>query len=158
MKREIKFRFWVKEAYKHDDHEEIKYKMVYPHDYKDHWYVLDLQKQVLMEGEGGSISDFPMEVMQFTGLKDKNGKEIYEGDIINFKSKYSDVFQITIMRFGSYLHKNQGGYDHINCLGFYLECPSTLESCFVDDDLFDSDLEIIGNIYENPELLNDGVK
>jgi uncharacterized phage protein (TIGR01671 family) len=77
--------------------------------------------------------------MQFTGLKDKNGKEIYEGDIIDFEEPV---------------------YESQN-----LKCPVVFYECeFVADwDRGDAqtyiplrdmnDVEVIGNIYENPELL-----
>ena len=70
--------------------------------------------------------------MQYTGLKDKNGKEIYEGDILltnnqtyNYEVKFEDCsFGVQTKHYG-----------FINLIG-----------C--------GELEIIGNIYENPELLN----
>lgn len=65
-------------------------------------------------------------VMQFTGLLDKNGKEIYEGDIIQWDtSDYSDL----------------------RCAVSFCPPSFTLPG---DDG---GNLEIIGNIYENPELL-----
>lgn len=75
-------------------------------------------------------------LMQSTGLKDKNGKEIFEGDIVKMaKDVYSDLtyYEIVRHRGGAYrLESNQHGCElwlrHTNC-------------------------EVIGNIYENPELL-----
>ena len=75
-----------------------------------------------------------IEIMQFTGLEDKNGKEIYEGDIVRnelFTEKQDDII---------------GEIKWVGC-GFW----------FVDSNMnlfnIPSDIEIIGNIYENPELL-----
>ena len=77
-------------------------------------------------------------VMQSTGLHDKNGKEIFEGDIVKMaKDVYSDptYYEIVRHRGGAYrLESNQHGCElwlrHTNC-------------------------EVIGNIYENPELLEE---
>ena len=78
-------------------------------------------------------------IMQYTGLKDKNGIEIYEGDIVRWNNKigyigflkqemgYCIILKDTDFRLG---HRNIGsGYD------------------------FNADIEVIGNIYENPELI-----
>ena len=75
-------------------------------------------------------------LMQSTGLKDKNGKEIFEGDIVKMaKDVYSDptYYEVIRHRGGAYrLESNQHGCElwlrHTNC-------------------------EVIGNVYENPELL-----
>ena len=77
-----------------------------------------------------------LNLMQSTGLKDKNGKEIFEGDIVKMaKDVYSDLtyYEIVRRRGGAYrLESNQHGCElwlrHTNC-------------------------EVIGNIYENQELL-----
>lgn len=84
-------------------------------------------------------------LMQSTGLKDKNGKEIFEGDVI---STYTD--NLVIKR--------------DNLLGFYVELDEernhfaeTVDIEYLD--LFAKDfgaaVQIIGNIYENPELLEE---
>ena len=84
-------------------------------------------------------------IMQSTGLKDKNGKEIFEGDII---STYTD--NLVIKR--------------DNLLGFYVEVDEkrnyfaeTVDIEYLD--LFAKDfgvaVEVLGNIYENQELLED---
>lgn len=84
-----------------------------------------------------------VELMQSTGLKDKNGKEIFEGDIIKNGEAVVDV-------------KNHP------TLGFYTT-PNGVERSFGDNTSirdFNNDVEdfsdvteIIGNVYENPELL-----
>lgn len=76
----------------------------------------------------------PVILMQYTGLKDKNGKEIYEGDIIkNEKDNYPHKIIYTI---GSFVGKQLRG----KFKGYV-------------DGLFFYRFEVIGNIYENPELL-----
>jgi hypothetical protein len=90
-----------------------------------------------------TVSPDEIELMQSTGLKDKNGKEIFEGDII------TNGQNVMCMK-------------RHNTLGFYVEEKGEVEfiadSAVLED--FEEDakeiadrLEIIGNIYENPELL-----
>ena len=81
------------------------------------------------------------EIMQFTGLKDTNGKEIYEGDILG--GTFGDGYI-------GYCDK---------CKSFeYLFADGECTSCNGDISWFEmveenGKLEVIGNIYENPELL-----
>lgn len=77
-------------------------------------------------------------IMDFTGLKDKNDKEIYEGDILRKNGeicyiKYSDEFKVLIAFF---INKTAGNWKPINEIGW--------GSKFI---------EIIGNIYENNDLI-----
>lgn len=73
-------------------------------------------------------------LMQYTGLKDKNGAEIYEGDIVKAKGEYPAIIEFS---FGSFC---------INHIGFAGKWTSIRD---VATDRY----EVIGNIYENPELL-----
>ena len=73
---------------------------------------------------------------QYTGIKDKNGREIYEGDIVRFEA-YSRVFQVV--------------YRQWDC-SFMFENDEDEEIVHMFND-FQDKYEIIGNIHENPELL-----
>ncbi len=77
-----------------------------------------------------------LKIMQFTGLKDKKGKEIYEGDILSKKGAY--------VVWGSSL----------GCWCFTFKGDEIKTPLFYEDDF--KRLEIVGNIYENPELLEGG--
>ncbi len=86
-------------------------------------------------------------IMQYAGLKDKNGIEIYEGDIIPF---HFDENVKGIVKFGEY--KNPCDDKFSKHQGFYVE--------FINRDSLRKDLgywatvsKVIGNIYENSELL-----
>jgi len=72
-------------------------------------------------------------IMQYTGLKDKNGKEIYEGDII-ISASVAVKIKPTVIEWDDIY----SGYD------IFTDPESILGS---------NDYEVIGNIYENPELL-----
>lgn len=83
-----------------------------------------------------NFEDFVL--MQYTGLKDKNGKEIYEGDVLS-PYEYSPIKNPTIVQYDDDL------------AGFYPFIPNVADG--IDYSVNNNRIEIIGNIYENPELL-----
>lgn len=117
MSRELKFRAWD------------GVNMVYP----DWIAIVDGGKYWQPRPNNNyETENFPL--MQFTGLKDKNGKEIYEGDIIKF----------------SHFEERKNGVVIYQVDSYRLSVGSWLCD-FGATDAIDG-LEIIGNIYENPNL------
>ena len=90
---------------------------------------------------GDWIVNNDLNLMQSTGLKDKNGKEIFEGDIVDYKGreaviKWHGSYASFIYRFVDGLQERVSKWDPL-----FLACYH---------------FEVIGNIYENPELLEVG--
>ena len=138
MNREIKFRAWHKDLKK-------MYKIGQITLEKGIWNYEPENRDFI----GMSIPYQPsMILMQYTGLHDKNGKEIYEGDIVLYQD-----WEMAYEGGGndSFINKGIVEYCEDNC------CFNVTERQTVDlaDVLYkdNEDLEVIGNIYDNPELL-----
>lgn len=96
----------------------------------------------------------PDTVGRFTGLTDRNGVKIFEGDIIRWhdNTELSVGGQIAEVCFGKYRDADSA-FDDVYAIGFYLrtsggECVTI---CWLDE--YKNDFDIIGNIYDNPELM-----
>jgi len=124
--REIKFRAWDKHMNKMADKE----------------YFQITFNGILIDGTP-STNQEDYVVMQYTGLKDKNGKEIYEGDIamVDLRPTLPWCMPSVIEFAHGRFRYNQ---DHIRIPLADVEIMSIT-----------SEHEVIGNIYENPELLED---
>ena len=87
-------------------------------------------------------------LMQYTGLKDKHGTEIYEGDILRYRPyhnlEYRDRFDIHAVEWGE--TGDSDGYSHSRHQEWICGRDSLA-------DVVDGECEVIGNIYENPKLL-----
>jgi len=83
-------------------------------------------------------------LMQWTGLQDKNGKDIYEGDIVKHTFYKEEISEI---KFGQC---SVGGNEY-PAHGFYYICDEEKEILCLGDCL--NKMEVIGNCHQNPELL-----
>lgn len=113
MSRPIKFRVWNKNTNKYE-YTELYY-----------YFVIDQRIKAY-------------EYEQYTGLKDKNGKEIYEGDIVYDAFTGDEVFIV--------------GWDKDKA-SFMLTDTADYPMAYFDEYELNKDLEVIGNVHENPELI-----
>jgi len=121
MNREIKFRCWYGE----------KMGIVRGIDF-------DRKKVQIFDGYTFQWIRFEdIKLMQYTGLKDKNGKEIYEGDIIKFQGYIGKV-----------------GYVDNRFLVLGYREGEGVEDEWIEDVLWWNVGKVVGNIYENPNLLS----
>jgi uncharacterized phage protein (TIGR01671 family) len=131
MSREIKFRAW-----------DIELGFMVDPDYYFVMFDGSIWFNNCADGEDDLTEQtFKLKIMQYTGLKDKNGKEIYEGDILN-NIEAVDIAWRQVVEFetGAFWRKDISKGD-----------DSQWE--FDGWETVGEDWEVIGNIYENPELL-----
>ena len=100
------------------------------------------------------ITVIPESIGQFTGLHDKNGKEIYTGDILQLKRLDGSIllYKIFSVKGGFAFNAHQDDFYKPQSEIYFYESTSDMQSSS-----FISSLEIIGNIYENPELLENKI-
>jgi len=148
--REIKFRAWDEQKkVMHYDFEFIRSGTE-----GDDWIVFKSDKQKLDDKTAifhpleNPYFQQQLEIMQFTGLLDKNGKEIYEGDIANIT--------YNCMRFSRFMDVTDRGV--MEWIDKSAQWGFKVENSILNEEMQDLKIEVIGNIYENPELLKESIQ
>ena len=93
---------------------------------------------------------YPETVSQFTGLTDKNGKKIFEGDIINAMALDTGKEKRAVVCFGNFIDENNND----EYIGFFIEfdgIETTITQLSMEE--CKNRIEVIGNKYDNKELL-----
>ena len=167
--REIKFRAWDKECgeFIYSDEEDT-----------DAWFGIErgrLHAYCIHGMTSGSLHEPPepkVEVLepphQYTGLKDKSGREIFEGDIVEFHSRSYGVFNATII-----WNEEKAMFAVTTCYPYKAkqitmperEWEREHDPCDCDGAMYETvftplgnnldKIKVIGNVYENPELLEE---
>lgn len=117
-----------------------------------YWVSGDLHLQCkyphIHTAERRSVPIDPTTIGQFTGLTDKNGKEIYEGDIVQWGDSEHKIKQVVEFRNGAFGYV----YDTIGSFVPYAANTNFDFAALGTDKRF----EVIGNVFDNPELIKKG--
>lgn len=96
----------------------------------------------------------PETVSQYTGLKDRNNNDIYDGDVLDIR--YFLTRNLGVIKFGKYKQVDMTDQYECGHQGFYVDVTNDTNDVFRHDLYFYAEKsEVIGNIFENPELLQE---
>lgn len=130
MTREIKFRAWDKSEKKMYYNVQNSYDTI-----MGGAWCGDVSPKDKWRSFGEVLQDDKLAVMQWTGLKDKNGKDIYEGDILSWNEPHRLITRATV----------QLCDDPVCFLVAYFQLGASTAPF----------KEVVGNVYENPDLIKD---
>lgn len=135
--RKIKFRAWNKALNKMYSHEDL----------------LSLTKNITINNFATGVYlplNSDIELMQYTGLKDKNGKEVYEGDIVKFLDE-KVTYSYCGADYNVFINTGKVIFSHDELMGWDI----TNRNMVIEEVWhYREYIEVIGNIYEDSELLN----
>lgn len=156
MQDRFNFRFWDKKnnlmiypSEQLSDEEYTKLEKIY---LKDEWYITP---EITLTDSLNYFDNRPFEIMQCTGLKDKNGKLIYEGDILDLYVSSKKLYRYQVKyEIGSFMLVSQDEiFDFKNVWNDNVYPLSQLYFEYQNEENCIDQCEVVGNIYENPELL-----
>ena len=112
-------------------------------------YKTNTAEHLIINAKGDSVE--VIHLCQYTGLDDSKGKHIYEGDILFVQvlsaNNYFEYNTDVIFEDGVFCIKGENSNDYDTLLYAYINPTSPLV-----------ELEVVGNVFSNPELLSDGIK
>jgi uncharacterized phage protein (TIGR01671 family) len=140
--RELRFRAWLKR-------EKImtipEYITLFSNgDYVLNWTNVDFENRRKYSAYYSHVKPSTFELMQFTGLKDQNGVDIYEGDVVEFESgAYAQ---------GTWEFQDRGVVKYLDGKWWLKTNKELLDFA---DYCSNVEPEVVGNVFENPELLKE---
>ena len=104
-----------------------------------------------IQEDGSALTGYfcdPKSIGEYTGLKDKNDKRIFEGDIVKThyaNARKADFVEEIVFRNGRFCAKSGCSFNSL--------CDYTVHTINRENNIFMDSIEVIGNIHDNPELL-----
>ena len=132
--REIKFRVWDKD------------RKIMIMDSNKIYPSITLSGSIIAYNNNERICDKNLILMQFTGRKDKNEKEIYDGDIVKVEKHFEDDINIPEHKVLVAFKEGSWALVHLNLAGNQYIFD-------LDQEVINDRVEVIGNKFQNPELL-----
>lgn len=111
-----------------------------------HYIVFDIMTDWGLPNRHMQATVRPETVCQYTGLKDKNGKKIFEGDIVEYEDESPSNYE-----YHDNLIMNRGAICYSDGTFYWTNAVATT----LEDNVYDGvlDCKVIGNVFDNPELL-----